>query len=48
VWRWRSRTPLILMLIAVAGSLTMTSVGKAIVGRLRELHPRRLPTGILR
>ena len=48
VWRWRSRTPLILMLIGVAGSLTMTSVGKAIVGRLRELHPRRLPTGILR
>ena len=35
VWRWRSRTPLILMLIAVAGSLTMTTVGKAIVGRAR-------------
>ena len=35
VWRWRSRTPLILMLIAVAGSLTMTTVGKAVVGRAR-------------
>nr|MBA3528747.1 phosphatase PAP2 family protein [Propionibacteriaceae bacterium] len=32
---WRSRTPLILMLIAVAGSLTMTSVGKLVVGRIR-------------
>jgi membrane-associated phospholipid phosphatase len=37
VWRWRSRTPLILMLIGVAGSLTMTSVGKAMVGRVRPL-----------
>jgi hypothetical protein len=35
VWRWRSLTPLILMIIAVAGSLTFTTVGKAIVGRLR-------------
>ncbi|HEY5821641.1 MAG TPA: phosphatase PAP2 family protein [Propionibacteriaceae bacterium] len=35
VWRWRSRTPLFLMLLAVAGSLTMTNVGKAIVGRAR-------------
>jgi membrane-associated phospholipid phosphatase len=35
VWRWRSRTPLILMLIAVAGSLAMTTVGKAVVGRAR-------------
>ena len=35
VWRWRSRTPLILMVIAVAGSLTFTYVGKAIVGRAR-------------
>ncbi len=35
VWRWRSRTPLILMLVAVAGSLTFTYVGKAIVGRAR-------------
>ena len=35
LWRWRSRTPLILMLIGVAGSLTMTSVGQGIVGRVR-------------
>ena len=35
VWRWRSRTPLVLMLIATAGSLLMTNVGKAIVGRPR-------------
>ena len=35
VWRWRSLNPLILMIIAVAGSLTFTSVGKAIVGRAR-------------
>jgi membrane-associated phospholipid phosphatase len=35
LWRWRSRTPLILMLITVAGSLTITLVGKRLVGRLR-------------
>jgi len=43
VWRWRSRTPLILMLIAVAGSLTMTSVGKAIVGRVRPPLTEAVP-----
>ena len=36
VFRWRSLTPLILMIIAVAGSLTFTNVGKAIVGRARR------------
>jgi hypothetical protein len=41
VWWWRSRTPLILMLIAVAGSLTMTSVGKASVGRSGRRSPKR-------
>jgi undecaprenyl-diphosphatase len=35
VWRWRSLTPLTLMIVAVAGSLTFTHVGKAIVGRAR-------------
>ena len=35
MWRWRSRTPLVLMVIGVAGSLTMTGIGKAIVGRVR-------------
>ena len=32
---WRSRTPVVLMVIAVAGSLSMTTVGKALVGRAR-------------
>ena len=32
---WRSRTPLILMLIAVAGSLLLTTVGKQVIGRVR-------------
>ncbi len=35
VWRWRAWTPLVLMLIAVAGSLTLTSVGKTVIGRNR-------------
>ncbi len=35
VWRWRSRTPLILMIIAVAGSLLITVVGKTVFGRAR-------------
>jgi undecaprenyl-diphosphatase len=35
VWRWRSRTPLVLMVIAVAGSLLITVVGKNEVGRFR-------------
>jgi membrane-associated phospholipid phosphatase len=43
VWRWRSRTPLILMITAVAGSLTMTIVGKAIVGRVRPPLTEAVP-----
>ena len=43
VWRWRSRTPLVLMLIAVAGSLTMTAVGKAVVGRVRPPLTEAVP-----
>lgn len=35
VWRLRTWAPLVLMLIAVAGSLAMTVVGKAVVGRHR-------------
>lgn len=35
VVRWRTRTPLLLMLVAVAGSLAFTTVGKAVVGRAR-------------
>lgn len=37
---WRSRTPLVLMVIATAGSLAMTVVGKDLVGRARP--PRAL------
>ena len=40
VWRWRSRTPLVLMLIAAAGSLAMTITGKELIGRTRP--PRSL------
>ncbi|MEO5609806.1 MAG: phosphatase PAP2 family protein [Ornithinibacter sp.] len=40
VWRWRSRTPLVLMVIAVAGSLAMTITGKELIGRARP--PRSL------
>ncbi len=43
VWRWRSRTPLFLMLIAVAGSLTLTTVGKAVVGRSRPPLSEAVP-----
>jgi membrane-associated phospholipid phosphatase len=35
VWRWHSVTPVILIIIAVAGSLTFTNVGKAVVRRIR-------------
>ena len=40
VWRWRSRTPLVLALVAAAGSLAMTTVGKRLIGRSRP--PREL------
>jgi undecaprenyl-diphosphatase len=43
VWRWRSRTPLFLMLIATAGSLLMTNVGKVIVGRARPPLSEAVP-----
>ena len=42
-WRWRSRTPLVLMLIGTAGSLLMTNVGKAIVGRPRPPLAEAVP-----
>lgn len=35
VWRWRTPTPAILMVLAALGSLTFTLVGKAVVGRAR-------------
>ena len=43
VWRWRSRTPLVLMVVATAGSLLMTSVGKAVVGRPRPPLAEAVP-----
>ncbi|HEY5845944.1 MAG TPA: phosphatase PAP2 family protein [Microlunatus sp.] len=43
VVRWRSRTPLVLMVIAAAGSLAMTSVGKLVVGRVRPPTSDAIP-----
>ncbi len=43
VWRWRSRTPLVLMLITVAGSLIVTTVGKNAVDRLRPPRVDAVP-----
>ena len=43
VWRWRSRTPLILMVFAVAGSLAMTIIGKAVVARARPPLAEAVP-----
>lgn len=43
LWRWRSRTPLVLMVLATAGSLLMTNVGKAIVGRPRPPLSEAVP-----
>lgn len=43
VWRWRSRQPLVLMLIAAAGSLALTAVGKIVVGRARPDHRLAVP-----
>lgn len=40
---WRSRTPIVLMVIAVAGSLAMTTVGKALVGRVRPPRSDAIP-----
>ena len=43
VWRWRSRTPLVLMLIAVAGSLLLTTLGKTNFGRTRPQTADAVP-----
>jgi membrane-associated phospholipid phosphatase len=40
---WRSWTPLTLMLIGVAGSLLMTTVGKDLVGRVRPPQADAVP-----
>lgn len=34
-WRWKSWTPVVLMVLGVAGSLSMTIVGKRLAGRIR-------------
>jgi len=41
--RWRSRTPVVLMVIAVAGALAMTRVGKLVVGRVRPPQSDAVP-----
>jgi len=41
--RWRSWTPLILLVIGVAGSLLMTVVGKDLVGRARPPQADAVP-----
>lgn len=40
VWRWRSRTPLVLVLLTAAGALATTVLGKDVIGRARP--PREL------
>jgi membrane-associated phospholipid phosphatase len=40
---WRSWTPLVLMLIASAGSLAMTAVGKGLIGRVRPPLSQAVP-----
>ncbi len=40
---WRSWTPVVLMLVATAGSLAMTSVGKVAVGRARPATELAVP-----
>lgn len=43
VWRWRTPTALILMVVAVAGSLSFTMIGKAVVGRERPPLSEAVP-----
>jgi len=43
VWRWRSRTPLVLMVIAVAGALLLTVLGKNRIGRVRPPTESAVP-----
>ena len=40
---WRSWTPVALMVVACAGSVTMTSVGKDLAGRARPPHELAVP-----
>ncbi len=43
VWRRRAWTPLVLMVIAVAGSLLLTTVGKDVIGRVRPPYVDAVP-----
>lgn len=40
---WRSRTPVVLMVIAAAGSLAMTATGKVLIGRARPPLAEAVP-----
>lgn len=42
-WRWRSAVPLTLMVVAAAGSLAMTIVGKNYIARVRPPHSAAVP-----
>lgn len=42
-WRWRSVMPVVLMVIATAGSLVITVVGKDLVGRARPPQALAVP-----
>lgn len=40
---WRTRTPLVLMVVAAAGSLTLTMQGKVLIGRARPPFEEAVP-----
>lgn len=42
-WRWRSWTPVVLVLLAEAGALAITVVGKDLIGRTRPPLPESIP-----
>lgn len=42
-WRWRSWTPVALMVVATAGSLAMTTAGKEFTGRIRPDQSLAVP-----
>lgn len=43
VWRWRSRTPVVLMVLAVLGSLGLTVLGKRLIARARPPFADAVP-----
>lgn len=42
-WLWRSRTPVVLMVVAAVGSLAMTVTGKDLIGRARPPQALAVP-----